>query len=189
MPDANRNSAGPAAAKTGLFHVSGRCALRILPVAVLLAAVAVGCQGLRKSGQTRWAVSFHLKANKGEGEELLVTPVRSLADDEIHWLRKIPLASSRYVMVAEPVVKDGKTVAITFTMDPFNRLKWTQIVTEFGGREAAVCVDGYYRFMWRIPYKYDDKTHQVTVEGPWDGREAELIAEWAPTNFKNLRND
>jgi hypothetical protein len=177
-------AAGPA--RTAVLVAAG---IRLLLMAALLPGAMTGCRGIRESKQTRWAISIHLKARKGDGEKLLIMPVRDLHDDTIHWLRKIPVASSRFIMVAEPVVKDGKTAAITFTMDPFNRLKWTQIVTEYGGREVAVCVDGYYRFMWRIPYTYDSETHQVTMEGPWDEREAELIAEWAPTNYKNLRND
>lgn len=147
-----------------------------------------GCSFLAVRPEIRWVVSFHLTA-RPEDEGQLITAVRDLVDDRVYRLRKMPIASSRYILAAEPVEEDGKTTAVKFTMDPFNRLKWTQIVTEYGGRQVAVCVDGYYRFMWRVPRRYDTESHEVLVEGPWDSREAELIAEWAPANYRNLHND
>ncbi len=158
-----------------------------LGLALGLLVGLAGCQGLKpESKRLAWVVSFHLQAGPGaDGGSNLVIPVRDAVADRVVMVRRMPLMTSLQCPLAKPVVRQGQTVAIEFTFDPMQRLKWQQMVAEHAGRPVAVCVDGFFRFMWRFPSTYDGDTHVVLVEGQWDNREAELIGEWAARNYEN----
>ncbi|MDT8390776.1 MAG: hypothetical protein RRC34_09750 [Lentisphaeria bacterium] len=154
--------------------------------AVAALGILTGCETFsffKSEKESRWVISFHLQAREKDGENLSVTRVRSLDNDESYLIRRLPLSDSRHILIGEPVKKDGKVAAVTFTVDPHQRLKWLAITTEYGGRQVAVCLDGYFRFLWRVPHHFDNETCEITVEGPWDSREAELVCEWAPANY------
>lgn len=159
-----------------------------LTVAVsLVAGLLAGCgtaDFFSTKYESRWTVSFHLPADERAGENLSVVRVSSLDGRESYLIRTLPLADYKHILRGEPVKKDGKVEAVKFTIHPNQRLKWLSITTQYGGQKVAVCLDGYFRFFWRIPYRFNDQTCQITVEGPWDPREAELVCEWAPINFE-----
>lgn len=160
-------------------------------VTILTLGILTGCETFsffKNKKETRWTISFHLQAREKDGENLSVSRVRSLDNDESYLVRRIPLSDSRHILAGELVKKDGKVVAVKFTMDPHQRLKWLAITTEYGGQQVAICLDGYFRFLWRVPYRFDEETYTMTVDGPWDPREAELVCEWAAENYKNGKN-
>jgi hypothetical protein len=168
-----------------------RIATRFVPVAVAVALVGsllVGCETfsfLKKKQESRWTVSLHLKANEIHGENLSVLRVSNLDGDDTYLIRRIPLADASHFLQGEPIKKDGKVVAVKFTVDPYQRLKWLTMTTQYGGQKVAVCLDGYFRFFWRVPRRFNDKTCEIIIDGPWDPREAELVCKWAPINYEN----
>jgi len=52
--------------------------------------------------------------------------------------------------------------------------------------EVAVLVDGFFRFLWRLPGASEGD--RLVIRGHWDSREAELIAEYTPANYDRLHS-
>jgi hypothetical protein len=141
---------------------------------VLLLLALAGCQALE--GKSRWDVSFHLTEEEADGRgSPLLARVRDLNDDATHVIRRMPLISSEDILAARMVASPSGEVAVEFILEPFHRHRWLQVFTEHGGRRVAVCVNGYYRFLWRLPREFDPEDCTVVVRGPWDPQEAKLI--------------
>ena len=161
----------------------------------LAAAWLTGCTSLRKkwadyqdNQNPMYAVSLHLLAAADTDEGRLVYSVSDPVGGPGVRIRRIPLLSGYGFVSAEPVLKGDVVTAIAFALDGHGRMNWMQVTAEHPGSQVAVLVDGYYRFLWRLPRTSAANPERLTVEGPWDRREAELIAEHTPDNYEKLHS-
>ena len=165
-----------------------RCAtVATLSVLVLICA---GCETLFQGRpRSNYVVTMHLLARNHESTRPFIMPVKPLGSDRTYWVYRVPVLSSRHIVRAVPVRNEDSVSAVEFETHPVHRLKWVSLAAEHGGQRVAVLVNGYFRFLWRVPETYSPESRTLTVEGPWDPREAELIAEWAPDNYEEFNRD
>jgi hypothetical protein len=137
----------------------------------------------RENDQLAFVVSVHEFTTSSDPSAALAREIPSADGLENVWIRRIPLISSRVFPTAEVVAgKNGET-ALLAELDGHGRYLWMQLCAEYGGRPVAVVVDGVYRFTWRVPPPSSHTQPSILISGPWNPREAELIAEWAPKNY------
>ncbi len=156
-----------------------------------LAAGLCGCQSLRdwqarRKFQPKYVVSVHLLARPGVDEGRLIRRVAGLDGGREVRVRHVPVLSTYGFPAAEPVVEGETATAIAFTLDGHGRMAWMQTTAEHPGEEVAVLVDGFFRFLWRLPGASEGD--RLVIRGPWDRREAELIAEYTPANYDRLHS-
>jgi len=114
----------------------------------------------------------------------LVRAMPTVHDNRNVWIRRIPLLSSRVIHnITVTAADEGEAPALTAALDMHGRFLWMQLCGEYGGRLVAVAVDGVYRFAWRVPPPHAHARDAIVIQGPWNLREAELVAQWAPKNY------
>ena len=154
----------------------------VLWAAALLTA---GCSSFGPAAdRARYVLTLHEPVNPNAPSGPSTARLASDTGDTVR-VRIRPLLSSANVAEASATTDaEGKPVLLA-TLDHHGRMMWLQVCGDHAGARLAVVVDGIYRFDMTIPSP-EGAGDSLRITGPWDQKELESVAAWAPKNYELL---